>query len=60
MEKIFETEKEIEVLAGNGSAIAWVKGEDPKRFSVCRGKKYQDMGWEELTLEEQIAVEQFN
>ncbi len=62
MTKIFETEKEIEVLADNGSSVAWVKCENPQGFSVFRdgSQSYVRMGWNDLTLDEQKAVEKFN
>lgn len=61
MEKIFDSGKMLEVKVG-GSFVVWVRSEDPKEFSVCRegAEKYVRMGWNELTLDEQNAVEKFN
>ncbi len=59
MEKIIDVGTDLEVKVGE-TFIAWWRCENPKRFSVCRGEKYVEMRWNELTLEEQIAVEKFN
>jgi hypothetical protein len=59
MEKIFEHKNEIEVKVGD-SFVWWKRVENPKHFAVCRGEHYVEMKWNDLTLDEQKAVEKFN